>query len=176
MFAFKGTATMMIRRTLPIALLLLMGLGGCSTVQSGRGSASIDRVPLDFHATKSIATASGLRYHVVHSGPKAGRHPASGDTVAFDYEGKLLTGAVFDSSFTRGEPLTGAVGNFVPGFNEALMLMRPGDDWIVWIPPELGYGAKEAGPIPANSTLRFRMILRSVTPAPVAMPARVTTP
>ena len=161
---------MMIRPTLPIALVLLLGVSGCSTMQSGRGSASIDRVPLDFHATKSVATASGLHYHAVHSGPKTGRHPAAGDVVAFDYEGKLLTGAVFDSSFTRGEALTGEVGSFVPGFNETLMLMRPGDEWIVWIPPELGYGAKEVGPIPANSTLRFRMILRSVTAARVATP------
>jgi FKBP-type peptidyl-prolyl cis-trans isomerase FklB len=72
---------------------------------------------------------------------------------------------VFDSSFARGQPISGEVGQFVPGFTEALKLMRPGDEWVVWIPPALGYGARAAGPIPANSTLRFRMALRSVTPA-----------
>ena len=88
-----------------------------------------------------------------------------GDTVSFDYEGKLVVGTVFDSSFARGTPVSGRVGQFVPGFNEALKLMRPGDEWIVWVPPALGYGAAAIGPIPANSTLRFRMALRSVTPA-----------
>ena len=91
--------------------------------------------------------------------------------MTFDYEGKLTTGEVFDSSFARGTPLTGGVGDFVPGFTEALKLMKPGDDWIVWIPPALGYGERAAGPIPPNSVLRFRMILRSVTPAAVAAPA-----
>ena len=60
------------------------------------------------------------------------------------------------------KPISGAVGQFVPGLNEALKLMRPGDEWVVWIPPTLGYGAQAAGPIPANSTLRFHMALRSV--------------
>ena len=45
------------------------------------------------------------------------------------------------------------------------MLMRPGDEWVVWIPPALGYGAEDKGPIPANSVLRFRLVLHSVTPA-----------
>jgi peptidylprolyl isomerase/FKBP-type peptidyl-prolyl cis-trans isomerase FklB len=62
--------------------------------------------------------------------------------------------------------LTGQPDGFVPGFTEALQLMRPGDEWIVWIPPALGYGERESGPIPANSVLRFRLALHSVTPAP----------
>ena len=111
---------------------------------------------------RCVTTPSGLAYHVVRRGPKTGRVPVEGETVTFDYEGKLLDGSVFDSSFARGKPISGAVGQFVPGFNEALKLMRPGDEWVVWIPPALGYGAQAAGPIPANSTLRFRMALRSV--------------
>ena len=114
------------------------------------------------------ATPSGLQYRVVRSGTATGRRPGRDDNVVFDYEGKLLTGETFDSSFARGEPLTGGVGDFVPGFTEALMLMRPGDELIVWIPPALGYGAAARGPIPANSVLRFRMALRSVVPGPPA--------
>jgi peptidylprolyl isomerase/FKBP-type peptidyl-prolyl cis-trans isomerase FklB len=72
---------------------------------------------------------------------------------------------VVDSSYAAGQPLTGETGGFVPGFTEALELMRPGDEWIVWVPPQLGYGAKDVGPIPANSVLRFRLALHSVTPA-----------
>ena len=118
-----------------------------------------------------VTTASGLQYYVLKSGAKTGRSPVDGDTVTFDYEGKLTTGAVFDSSIARGTPLTGGVGDFVPGFTEALKLMKPGDDWIVWIPPALGYGERSTGPIPANSVLRFRMVLKAVTPAAVAAPA-----
>jgi peptidylprolyl isomerase/FKBP-type peptidyl-prolyl cis-trans isomerase FklB len=78
---------------------------------------------------------------------------------------KLLNGTTIDSSYERGEPLTGKVGDFVPGFTEALELMRPGDEWIVWVPPQLGYGAKDNGPIPGGSVLRFRLALHSVAPA-----------
>jgi FKBP-type peptidyl-prolyl cis-trans isomerase len=112
-----------------------------------------------------ITTASGLQYSIVKSGPATGPHPRATDTVSFDYEGKLLNGETFDSSYTEGKPLEGQVNKFGPGFSEALQLMRPGDEWIVWIPPELGYGSKQVGPIPPNSVLRFKLALHSVTPA-----------
>ena len=112
-----------------------------------------------------VTTASGLEYFIVKSGPKTGSQPKATDTATFDYEVKLLNGQVIDSSYERHEPLTGKVGEFVPGFSEALELMRPGDEWIVWVPPQLGYGANDKGPIPGNSVLRFRLALHSVTPA-----------
>jgi FKBP-type peptidyl-prolyl cis-trans isomerase len=112
-----------------------------------------------------VTTPSGLEYFVVHSGPASGPHPTAQDSATFDYEVKLLTGQVIDSSYARGEPLTGRVGAFVPGFTEALELMRPGDEWIVWVPPQLGYGSTDKGPIPGNSVLRFRLALHKVTPA-----------
>lgn len=112
-----------------------------------------------------VTTPSGLQYFIITSGPASGRSPTAVDSVVFDYEGKLTTGETFDSSYARGQPLSGGVSDFVPGFTEALMLMRPGDEWIVWIPPTLGYGERATGTIPANSVLRFRMGLRSVIPA-----------
>ena len=112
-----------------------------------------------------VTTASGLEYFVVKSGPASGTHPAPQDTVTFDYEVKLLNGQLIDSSYAAGQPLTGRADAFVPGFTEALKLMRPGDEWIVWIPPALAYGAKDKGPIPANSVLRFKLALHSVKPA-----------
>jgi FKBP-type peptidyl-prolyl cis-trans isomerase len=115
-------------------------------------------------AANVVTTSSGLQYFIVASGPRNGRQPVAGDTVTFDYEGKLTTGETFDSSFERGSPLTGPIDGFVPGFTEALKLMRPGDEWIVWVPPALGYGDQASGPIPANSVLRFRLILRSIAP------------
>jgi FKBP-type peptidyl-prolyl cis-trans isomerase len=112
-----------------------------------------------------VTTPSGLEYFAVKSGAATGAHPTAQDTATFDYEVKLLNGTTIDSSYERGEPLTGRVGDFVAGFTEALELMRPGDEWIVWVPPQLGYGAKDSGPIPANSVLRFRLALHNVTPA-----------
>jgi FKBP-type peptidyl-prolyl cis-trans isomerase len=116
-------------------------------------------------AKRVVSTASGLQYFVVRSGPKTRQRPSDGDNVTFHYEGRLLSGETFDSSFERGEPVSGSVGMFVPGFNEALKLMTPGDEWIVWVPPALGYGDQVTGPIPANSILRFRLELKSVGPA-----------
>jgi peptidylprolyl isomerase/FKBP-type peptidyl-prolyl cis-trans isomerase FklB len=116
-------------------------------------------------AKNVVTTPSGLQYFIVRSGPKTRRHAVGSDSVTFDYEGKLVTGETFDSSYERGKPLTGSIDGFVPGFTEALKLMRPGDEWIVWIPPALGYGDQASGPIPANSVLRFRLALHSVTPA-----------
>src|SRR5947209_918188 len=78
-----------------------------------------------------VTTASGVQYFIVKSGPKTGPHPAPQDTITVDYEVKLLNGQLIDSSYANGEPLTGQAGNFVPGFSEALSLMRPGDEWIV---------------------------------------------
>ena len=150
------------------AVIGLSLLSACATApKEPMTAAGPDFLTRNASVKRVVTTTSGLQYFVLKSGAKTGRSPVDGDSVTFDYEGKLTTGAVFDSSFARGTPLSGGVGDFVPGFTEALKLMRPGDDWIVWIPPALGYGARETGTIPANSVLRFRMALRSVTPAAV---------
>ncbi len=154
---------------LPLAAALL--LAACATAPiEPRTAAGPDFLTRNASVKRVVTTASGLQYYVLKSGPKTGRSPVDGDNVNFDYEGKLTTGEVFDSSFARGTPLSGGVGDFVPGFTEALKLMKPGDEWIVWIPPALGYGERATGTIPANSVLRFRLALHSVTPAPVPTP------
>ena len=151
---------------LAFAVIGLSLLTACATVPTPPSTApGADFLTRNAAAKRVVTTASGLQYFIVKSGPKAERSPVSGDSVTFDYEGKLTTGEVFDSSFARGEPLTGGIDAFVPGFTEALKMMRPGDEWIVWIPPTLGYGAEASGPIPANSVLRFRMALHKVTAA-----------
>jgi FKBP-type peptidyl-prolyl cis-trans isomerase len=152
---------MMMKSLFPTALALLAA--ACATVPTPPATApGPDFLARNAAAKNVVTTASGLQYFVVASGPKTGRPPVAGDTVTFDYEGKLTTGETFDSSFERGTPLTGPVDGFVPGFTEALKLMRPGDEWIVWVPPALGYGSEASGPIPANSVLRFRLALRSI--------------
>ena len=149
------------------SLLLSFAAAGCATVATPPATPpGPDFLARNAAAKRVVTTPSGLQYFVVRSGPRDGIRPVAGDVVTFDYEGKLLGGETFDSSFERGTPLTGPVDDFVPGFTEALKLMRPGDEWIVWIPPALGYGDRQTGPIPANSVLRFRMVLRSVAPKP----------
>lgn len=110
----------------------------------------------------------GLQYKIVSSGPAGGEKPRAMDEVKVNYEGSLLSGEVFDSSFKRGEPATFELDEVIPGWTEVMQLMKPGDEWIVWIPPQLGYGDEAKGPIPANSVLKFRVqllgVLRHDTP------------
>jgi len=106
-----------------------------------------------------ITTASGLQYKVTTSGPKTGKSPKLGDIVKVHYEGKLLDGTVFDSSFERGKAAIMPSDGLIPGWMEALPLMHVGDEWTLWIPAGLAYGERAAGPIPANSVLVFRLRL-----------------
>ncbi len=145
------------------ALALLMLASACATVRNPPATAAgPDFLVRNAAAKHVVTTSSGLQYFVVKSGPKAGVRPTATDTVTFHYEGKLVTGETFDSSFDRGDPLSGPVDGFVPGFTEALLLMRPGDEWIIWVPPALGYGDRATGTIPPGSVLRFRLLLQSV--------------
>jgi len=155
-----------------ILLAAALSLSALGTPASAIAPANPPETPAgpDFLARNGAAkgvvtTASGLQYFVVASGPASGAHPTAPDIVTFDYEVRLVNGQLIDSSYARGEPLTGPAGAFVPGFTEALTLMRPGDEWIVWVPPALGYGDKDKGPIPGNSVLRFKLALRSVKAA-----------
>ena len=157
------------KKLLPAAAALSL-LTACAATPPPLPVAPMTAAGPDFLARNALAkgvvkTASGLQYYVVTAGPATGAHPAATDVVSFDYEGELTDGTKFDSSFDRGQPLVGPANGFVPGFTEALILMRPGDEWVVWIPPALGYGAEDKGPIPGNSVLRFRLALHKVTPA-----------
>jgi peptidylprolyl isomerase/FKBP-type peptidyl-prolyl cis-trans isomerase FklB len=107
---------------------------------------------------------SGIQYKIERSGPEGGPHPKKGDEVKVNYHGTLTNGDVFDSTDERGAPAIFELNNLVDGWMEILPLMRPGDVWTVYIPPKLGYGDKQAGPIPPNSVLVFRLELLGVLP------------
>jgi len=110
---------------------------------------------------------SGLQYEVVQSGPAGGESPDSNDWVKVDYEGKLTDGTVFDSSFGRGAPAIFSPEDVVPGWTEALQRMKVGDEWILYLPPALGYGVQGGPPaIPPNAVLVFRLRLLDVAPTP----------
>lgn len=105
------------------------------------------------------ATDSGLQYEVLSEGD--GESPSVDGFVTVHYRGKFIDGREFDSSYARGEPATFPVGGLIPGFTEALLLMKEGDTFQVTIPSELGYGENGAGGgiIPGNSTLIFELEL-----------------
>lgn len=113
------------------------------------------------------STDSGLEYVVLESGAEDGRKPVPGDTVVVLYEGRFAdTGEVFDSAYQRGEPAMFQAGGVIPGWQEALSMMRPGDHWLVHVPSELGYGERghPAG-IPPNTDLNFEVELIDVLKA-----------
>ncbi len=114
-----------------------------------------------------VVLPSGLQYKVVKSGPASGAHPAEGDEIRVHYEGTLLDGTVFDSTLKTGQPAVMTLAHLVPGWMEALPLMRPGDEWILYVPASLAYGDEGAGAdIPPGATLVFRLQLLGVLPKP----------
>ena len=106
-------------------------------------------------------TASGLQYKVVKEG--TGKSPTPNDTVKVHYHGTLTDGTVFDSSVDRGEPVTFPVNGVIPGWTEALQLMKVGDKWQLAIPAKLAYGDQgPGGKIGPNSTLLFDVELLGI--------------
>lgn len=99
-------------------------------------------------------TSTGLQYEIVKEGD--GPTPNRGDRVTVHYTGKLIDGTVFDSSVERGEPATFGVTQVIPGWVEALQMMKTGSQWRLYIPSKLAYGPNGAGGvIGPNATLIF---------------------
>ena len=106
-------------------------------------------------------TKSGLQYKVIKAG--TGASPKATDQVKTHYEGRLINGKVFDSSYKRGEPATFPVNGVIKGWTEALQLMKIGSQWELYVPAELGYGTRGTGAdIGPNSTLIFKVELLEV--------------
>ena len=106
-----------------------------------------------------VTLKDGLQYKIIHSGPAAGNKPHLGDEVKVNYEGKLIDGTVFDSSYERGQPAAMQLRGLVKAWQEVIPMMRPGDVWMLYVPPELGYGAEGQGPIPPGAALIFKIEL-----------------
>lgn len=103
---------------------------------------------------------SGLQYEVLTAAE--GEKPSATDRVTTHYRGTLIDGTQFDSSYDRGQPATFPLNGVIAGWTEALQLMSPGAKWRLYIPPELAYGERAQGPIPANSTLIFDVELLEI--------------
>lgn len=116
-------------------------------------------------ARKEVTTTtSGLQYEVIKKGD--GAMPTASDKVNVHYHGTLPDGTVFDSSVERGEPISFAVNGVIKGWTEALQLMHVGDKWKLYVPADLAYGARGAGPkIGPNQALVFDVELLGVEKA-----------
>jgi len=135
--------------------LILVCLAGAALAWVGTSSMQV------------ATTASGLRYQVLAAGE--GPTITSADLVALDYTGRA-NGQVFDSSESRGQPLVTGTTGMIPGFGEALQLMKKGGRYRVWIPPQLGYNGHvpEGAPFGPNDVLEFDIHIREVAPGMAA--------
>jgi len=160
-----------------VAVAATLGMAACGAGDAGVDAEANARAAAFFLESNAKAegvqtTESGLQYKVVQSGPSGAVSPDRNDLVRVDYEGSLTNGTVFDSSFSRGQPYVTTAEQVVPGWTEALQRMKVGDEWLVYIPPELGYGARSSGQIPPNSVLVFRMELLAMDRVPGVAPPR----
>jgi FKBP-type peptidyl-prolyl cis-trans isomerase FklB len=122
---------------------------------------------------------SGVQYKVLKEG--TGAKPNDGDNVKVNYEGKLIDGTVFDSSYERGQaaPMSLSKGALIDGFRDALLNMPVGSTWEVYIPADKAYGGRQQGPIQPFSALIFKIELLKIEPAPTqpaAAPAQPAQP
>ena len=154
------------RRLLIAVAVASLALGGCQDHKKAAENLSAGQTFLADNAKKpGVKTLpDGVQYEVVRSGPATGLRPKKGDLLKVHYEGKLTTGEVFDSSFERGAPAVMELDQLIPAWMEVIPMMRPGDEWRLYVPPEQGYGEDGAGPIPPNSVLIFRIELIDVLP------------
>ena len=105
-----------------------------------------------------VTLPSGLQYLILKNGD--GKKPGPTTMVTVHYEGSLVNGKIFDSSYERGKPATFGVHQVIAGWTEALQLMPVGSKWKLFIPSSLGYGARGAGgSIPPHATLIFEVEL-----------------
>lgn len=105
-------------------------------------------------------TASGLQYKIITKG--TGEIPQATDKVKVNYEGRLVDGTVFDSSYKRGQPIDFYANQVIKGWTEALTMMPVGSKWMLYIPQQLAYGSREQGKIPPFSTLIFTVELLEI--------------
>ncbi|WP_419253381.1 FKBP-type peptidyl-prolyl cis-trans isomerase [Caulobacter sp. ErkDOM-YI] len=161
------------RRTL---LTLLTAGAAASLAGCGNKKASENLLAADAFMAKNakepgvVTLPEGLQYKIVRSGPNGGMHPTRADEVKVHYEGKLIDGTIFDSSYERGAPASFPLDGLVPAWVIALQRMKAGDEWMLYVPPALGYGAQDKGPIPGNSVMIFRIELIDVLRAPTGTP------
>jgi FKBP-type peptidyl-prolyl cis-trans isomerase len=150
---------------LALVLAFSLSVSACADPRAAQDLAQANAfLAANAKAEGVVSLPSGLQYKVVQAGAAGGASPLADDHVIVNYEGKLLDGTVFDSSYQRGHADTFVVGQLIPAWTEALQKMKPGDTWMLYAPPKLAYGPKGAGPIPPNSALIFKIELIGILP------------
>jgi FKBP-type peptidyl-prolyl cis-trans isomerase len=148
------------------AAVLALFVFASANAQDASLSLEANQAYLDANAKKPgvVVRPSGLQYRIIKNG--FGKRPGILDSVDVNYTGMLINGKVFDKT-EPGMPANFVANKLIPGWTEALTLMREGDHWQLVIPAGLGYGARAmGGVIPPNQTLVFDLELVKVTPAP----------
>ena len=107
-----------------------------------------------------LTTPSGLQYEIIKQG--SGPQPTASSTVEVHYEGTLIDGSQFDSSYERGESISFPLNRVIRGWTEGLQLMKTGSVYKFYIPSELAYGSQTKGSIPPNSVLIFKIELLGI--------------
>jgi peptidylprolyl isomerase/FKBP-type peptidyl-prolyl cis-trans isomerase FklB len=146
-----------------LAVMLMSAAGGAHAQSDAQSPAAF--MAQNAKADGVTVLPSGVEYKVLKAGPGTSRHPTPADYVTINYEGKLLDGKVFDSTYKTdpaGDSVTYQLKTLIPGWIDVVQQMREGDEWLVWLPPSLGYGDKQVGQIPPNSVLVFRLKLESI--------------
>ncbi len=131
--------------------------------KAGAEQLALGQAFLTENATKPgvHTTESGLQYMVLSEGTGT-VHPKANSKVTVHYEGKLLDGTVFDSSYKRNEPITFGLNQVIKGWQEGVQLMVEGEKMRLFIPANLAYGKGGTGPIPPSATLIFDVELISI--------------
>ena len=146
-----------------VALWILLFFMGCqprdiSTMNQSEGKAFLEE---NAQHEDVVALPSGLQYKVLKT--VEGDKPAATDVVKVHYEGRLLDGTVFDSSYQRGAPAEFPLNGVISGWTEGLQLMTVGSQWELYIPPELAYGPQGAGGVIGPfATLIFKVELLEI--------------
>lgn len=107
-----------------------------------------------------VSLPNGMQYKILKAG--TGAKPIETDMVKVNYEGRLLDGKIFDSSYERKEPASFPLNQVIKGWTEGLQLMPVGSTWELYIPAELAYGDRQTGNIPSGATLIFKVELLSI--------------
>jgi peptidylprolyl isomerase/FKBP-type peptidyl-prolyl cis-trans isomerase FklB len=150
-----------------LAALAALSLAACDGGRAAQENQKDGDAFLETNATAQGVKVlpSGVQYRIERSGPASGQKPRRDDELKVHYEGKLLSGQVFDSSYERGAPTVMPLRNLIKAWMDVLPMMRPGDIWTLYVPSEQGYGKDGQGTIPPNAVLIFRIELIGVLPS-----------
>jgi FKBP-type peptidyl-prolyl cis-trans isomerase len=148
------------KKLVPLAFAFaLAAAAGGGTAQAQAPGGVAEYLARNAREPGVMTLPSGVQYKVVHAGDPNGPSPKVGDVIKVNYEGTLVDGTVFDSTYKRGKAALMQLAELIPGWMDALPHMHVGDEWMLYVPPELGYGEQRSGPIPPDSILIFRLQL-----------------